>query len=1300
MKYGKLKFRLVLIFGLLFIPELCRAMPPGTLLYRTSGDGKMFGYSQDPLIYAEKGVIKNIYSGHAAIYIGKENGEDYIVEAMPGGIVKNPAKYFVNQADGETFLGARMPKSVSALQQARVVALAKSLVGKNLGYDFDFHEQKGPGDKEWTCVGLTEKLYESANIFNPNNLGALEYDPAYYAVDITPDGLDNESVVNSSGDCFSKSKEFSKIARRRDIVIPAPELIGYDVGLEHGGNRYIFLPYTQFLQPSLEAVAEDVDISSSFSRAEINGPLNAYSLAARWSLINNPVSSLKIIGKAIKDTAVKAAIKTKEIAQSLGGKIFGSDSETAITLVNDELRKTAAASSAKKAVAVKKKTAASKAKTAATAKKAKASAKSSTAKSLGIDVKTSQTAAVEVKAGKASVKVSTGKTTEVKVSATKASTTKISASKGNQASTTIFAASNSNKSANQAYYNLAASTASSVTVHSASAGSSGASGSWSSGSGSSSSGGSSSGQAVDSYPKLASINKIYSTGANDWVEIINTTDHDFDLAAAGYRLEKTKSAEDPSLLIRIGDADDGAYPGGTLIKAHDTYLIVDSGASDYYKQKADALVYREGFNWTGSGYTMYLSTGAISSSTDSDIVDAVGFGEDATYFLGDDPAEEIKDGYILKRASSTNDNAIDFNLVLSDDPSIVLNPENNGSSTATSTLENATSTSDIATSTPETATSTPAADLSRLMLIQRIYGTGDNDWIELFNPTDTDIDLKFIGYRLEKSVTSQDPSLLMRIGDETDGLYPGGTIIKAHDSYLIVRDDANSYYRNQAEAIATRTEFSWGGDGYSLYLGADAISSSTDQDIVDLVGFGPSASYYRGNGPAPEILDAYILNRKANTHNNSTDFNLVASDDPGAANSDPEADSGLFVSPVPTISAGLTDLWHFNECYGPGDWAVGKWDCARQLGYYRGPLNIALNPAVNMNNGFSMSFYYKRSENVPTIKTVLSNPAGEWFSIMTDLGMLEIEGLPNSEFRYYQGVPADYEWHKLTLVINRDEDYWEVYIDGDRVAQEACVLPLPTMTNLDIKSESVTVLFDELALWHRPLTALEIKAAFEADAPYSPMPAREAQKAPELLNFWSFGEGVGLTAADTIGGAALSLAPDAWVGHSHDNYAIKTVAAGRAHSAVLDNFPKTKDLSMAFWWRDRSDPYNGQADIYLTGGANNEKKLFAILADNFRLDYWFNNRYGILSEGLGKAIPSGHDWHYLAYVYDSYRYELSFYVDGEKKASSSLIWMPDSEKIKGIKIMTGGEEAEIDDLSLWQGALSPSQVKDIYTNNK
>lgn len=1238
----------------------------------------MFGYSSDPLIYSENGLVKNIYSGHAAIYIGKENGEDYIVEAMAGGIVKNPAKYFVNRADGETFLGARLPTAVSALQQARVVALAKSLVGKNLGYDFDFHEQKGPGDKEWTCVGLTEKLYESANMFNPNNLGALEYDPAYYALDITPDGFDNTSLVNSDGDCFSKEKEFSKIARRTDIFIPAPEFIGYDVGREHDGERYFFLPYTQFLQPTLTPVAADVDVFSSFSREEINGPLNMKALVARWSLINNPISSIKQIAAAAKKAVISVAAQTKELAKNIGAKIFGSDDGIELTLIDDNsLQPAVSDAPAKNAVSVKKRAAVKSAKTAVA--KAMSAGSGTAAGESGISKsKTSANKKVNVPTVVSTLK-SVQNSSSAPDSNKKAATSSLKAE--------VVTVVSEMKATSQTYYAPAA------TVAAASGNTS---------SGSSSSGGSSAPAAVD-YPKLAKINRVYSTGANDWVEIVNTTDHDFDLAAASYRLEKTKSAEDPSLLVRIGDADDASYPGGTIIKAHDTYLIVNAAADDYYKQRADAIVLRDGFSWGGSGYTLYLGTGAISASTDSDIMDAVGFGDNATYFLGSGPALEISDNYVLSRSAWSDDNLLDFSLVPSDDPAISWPLDEEASSTeeaATTTPDIATSTEEAATSTEAVATSTPEIDLNQLILIQGIYATDDNDWIRLYNPNDADFDLGAAGYRLEKAVSSQDPSLLMRIGDLTDGFYPGGTVIKAHDTYLIVRDDASSYYINQADAIATRTEFSWNRSGYSFYLGKAAVSSNADADIIDLVGFGPEAYYYEGSGPALEISDNYILNRLADTDNNAVDFNLVSSDDPDIIAPEAKADPSLFVPPVPLVSAGLTDIWHFDECYGgEGIWAVGKWDCSLQLGNSQEPLKISLNQAVNMNNGFSLSLYYRQSAGAPQPKVILSNESGDNFSLMVDTGMIEVEGLPNSKFRYYGYTPTDYEWHKLTLVVNQPEDYWQIYIDDNSAVRENFLASLPLMTALEVKSNGQSFLLDELGLWNRALSSLEIAADYGAEAPYNPVAAREPQAAPELLHFWSFEEDMGTTASDNVGGASLNLNEEAWVGRSHNNYAIRTMT-GKNYSASLEDFPESRDLSMSFWWRDRADPYNGQADIYLTGGENNEQKLFAVLADNFRLDYWFNNKYGILSEGLDKAIPGGSDWHYLAFVYDSYLYKLSFYVDGEEKASSSLIYMPPGTKIGGLTISTAGKEAEIDDLALWQGALSPGQLKDIYTNNK
>jgi len=188
--------------------------------------------------------------------------------------------------------------------------------------------------------------------------------------------------------------------------------------------------------------------------------------------------------------------------------------------------------------------------------------------------------------------------------------------------------------------------------------------------------------------------------------------------------------------------------------------------------------------------------------------------------------------------------------------------------------------------------------------------SGDcDDWIELYNPTNVSINLSSGTYRIERAVTSI-PSFVMRIGNEDDGTYPGGTVIPAYGFYLIVRDNANQTLRDKADAIGTKSTFYWTGGNYTLYLGNDTISSDDDPDIVDKVGFGSGAKYNESS-PAPAIPDGKSLQRKVSdtvdesdtygpawdSDNNSADFFIQ--DSPNPVNS--TMSSGNPVAPLPEL---------------------------------------------------------------------------------------------------------------------------------------------------------------------------------------------------------------------------------------------------------------------------------------------------------------------------------------------------------------------------------------------------------------
>ncbi len=150
------------------------------------------------------------------------------------------------------------------------------------------------------------------------------------------------------------------------------------------------------------------------------------------------------------------------------------------------------------------------------------------------------------------------------------------------------------------------------------------------------------------------------------------------------------------------------------------------------------------------------------------------------------------------------------------------------------------------------------------IVISEIYIDSTNDWIELYNPTDESIDMADKGYKIYRATQSGNISHYLKIGKEENNgedNFPGGTtIIPANGYYLIVNKDATSTYKNMADALIGDGGFALT-DNNTVYLATDTVSSSTDQDILDFVGYGQS-SFYEGEGPAPEPTGTTTIERK------------------------------------------------------------------------------------------------------------------------------------------------------------------------------------------------------------------------------------------------------------------------------------------------------------------------------------------------------------------------------------------------------------------------------------------------------
>ena len=267
------------LFFSFFISNKIEALTFGTLLYKTGENGRMYGLNE----FKFSPFVGNKYLGGVGIYIGKIEGEPSVVEVSYGQVRIIPARFFIDLDKGEEFVGAKIPKDFTLMRVSKINILEHIRCQVGEKEDFAFREQKGPLNGLWTSVGLAEKIYESLNnsflTYHPRSTGL---NPFYYTIDITPDGYDNIGAINDSGDCFSQTKEFSKIHHFghgdfwenfafKEVKKFFEALLKKDLGVidqsnffgkKNGSDFYIFSPYTQYLQPTLTEAKLDIPIAS------------------------------------------------------------------------------------------------------------------------------------------------------------------------------------------------------------------------------------------------------------------------------------------------------------------------------------------------------------------------------------------------------------------------------------------------------------------------------------------------------------------------------------------------------------------------------------------------------------------------------------------------------------------------------------------------------------------------------------------------------------------------------------------------------------------------------------------------------------------------------------------------------------------------------------------------------------------------------------------------------------------------------------------------------------------------------
>lgn len=392
--------------------------------------------------------------------------------------------------------------------------------------------------------------------------------------------------------------------------------------------------------------------------------------------------------------------------------------------------------------------------------------------------------------------------------------------------------------------------------------------------------------------------------------------------------------------------------------------------------------------------------------------------------------------------------------------------------------------------------------------------------------------------------------------------------------------------------------------------------------------------------------------------------------------------------PPPQNSSGLAAIWHFDECEGQSsrdfvknepyvmrsNWIVGQQGCAIQQNWYEPHLRWNF-PEPIVAFDLTLSFFVRDLN--------LSSDGSIW--------ILDTDGNYRAGFSPRQGrtmaphngreitfgthMPASTDWQHVAIVYSSESLTW--YVDGVEMKKIEGDFHIENpLTTLFIGQSNGPWQIDEIAIWNKALSLTEINTIRSVQI--SPHLMRPLQTSARLIHHWNFDET--LVYNDSVGQSSI-VYQYYLPGWSNGGVYVAWDGDHRIEAPLPDI--TSKDLSLTFW-RKNGPSGVGNGTVLIMN--KDTREGFGAGGDYQRSHYYLSGA----DVDLGSYIPNDTEWHHIALVYDSYRYEIKYYVDGILKITRPDIWphLP----INRLVIYEGRGSISIDELGIWEGSLSQEEV--------